>query len=300
MSRFSMRLRSPILTALALASLPVAARAEGAEASPPASTEEPPAGSGRPIAGSWGLSYTSAWGSLSTQLGFEVVGGPETAPVYEGGLRTNAVTLHNRSGMLRAIMSGIGSAGAEAGRRRDEANASGGYYHRLSPGLPPVVPGGDTRLTFTWGSNETWRHWSIAYTDSTEPRQIGNLPLAWSIEARVKFGSFHNFKWLEEDSISLISLLQVGPVIYFAPRVSNAVAPLVSLGARIDPIFKPIVSLAVGEGTPALDTTVYLRAEAFALRFLMVGGELSYSRGFTMSGKSSEKAAAITAGVFLP
>ncbi|CAN5922619.1 hypothetical protein BH11MYX3_BH11MYX3_19180 [soil metagenome] len=243
----------------------------------------------------FGASYSSQWGTLHAKSGVEIGGdNPDDYPDHTGSVRMNIITISDDTGWLRAVGMAAGSAAEESTRRDNEARSNGGYYHKHDIGVPDVVPGGRTRFAVAWGSSDTWTQKYASFTDSIEPRQIGDGPLFWSFEGNVLFGSIEHMDW--KGNNDYLFRAQIGPL--FGMRL-GAAGPLdISgrVGFLIDPIFKPIAALAVEGGIPFLDLTTYVQVDAMAAGHVTLGARLAYDRGQALT-PSSAATATITAGV---
>lgn len=230
-----------------------------------------------------GASYQSGWSTFQLKHGIEVDSAYDAAPYHSGFFRLNQVTLHDRSGFLRAAAIAAGSVSEEVQRRDAEAESSGGYYHRGSPAMPGVVAGGEARVSVWWGSEGPWSHFSIGYLDGLDPKELG-LGFLWTIEAEVRLGFTKNAAFTtyrdEGEGEMFLRLLNVGPTLIWTPGKLGALVPVLKAGVRLDPIFKPITGL-IFEGHAMLDLHAFARAEFYLTQFLLVGAELSHDRGFT-------------------
>jgi hypothetical protein len=240
-----------------------------------------------------GFSYGSEWGIVRAKSGVDVAGSDASAaPDYRGSLRTNVVSVFDSSGWLRAGAIAVGSAAEEQTRRENEAEATGGTYHVRSIGVPDAVPGGVTRVSIGWGRSDDWRIRYLAYQDSVRPWRIGDSGVYWSIEAQVVMGTLQNAAW---DGSDFIFSVQVGPVFGASLGGLGPLRLAGRIGARIDPIFKPIGGLVMGS-VPMLDGIVYAQLDAIAWRLLTLGGRVAYARGFMLT-PSSNASATLTVGL---
>jgi hypothetical protein len=243
----------------------------------------------------FGASYSSQWGTLHAKSGVEIAGAdPDAYPDHTGNIRMNIITISDDTGWLRAVGMAAGSAAEESTRRDNEAKSNGGYYHKQDIAVPDVVPGGRTRVAVAWGSSDKWTQKYASFTDSIEPRQIGDGPLFWSFEGNVLFGTIEHMDW--NGNGDYLFRAQIGPL--FGMRLGAAGPFDVSgrVGFLIDPIFKPAAALAIGEGIPLLDLTTYAQVDAMAASHVTIGARVAYDRGQALT-PSSAATATITAGV---